>query len=50
MDALINCSVTRTMTAACPLAFGETGVKERVRRVLNYKKPAFWIIITALIV
>lgn len=49
-DALINCSVTRTMTAACPLAFGETGVKERVRRVLNYKKPAFWIIITALIV
>lgn len=29
------------MTAACPLAFGETGVKERVRRVLSYKKPAW---------
>ena len=38
------------MTAACPLAFGETGVKERVRRVLSYKKPAFWVMIAALIV
>lgn len=38
------------MTAACPLAFGETGVKERVRRVLSYKKPAFRVMIAALIV
>ena len=28
----------------CPLAFGEIDVKERVKNVLNYKKPAFWII------
>ena len=32
-----------------PLAYGETGVKERVRGVLNYKKPAFWVIIVAVI-
>lgn len=25
-----------------PLAFGETGVKQRVKNVLRYKKPALW--------
>lgn len=48
-NALINCSVPRKMISACPLAFGETGVKERVKSVLSYKKPAFWIIIVAVI-
>ena len=47
--ALLHCSVHRRRIAACPLAFGETGVKERIKRVMNYKKPAFWIIITAVI-
>ncbi len=47
--ALINCSVPRRMIAACPLAFGEVGVKNRIKSILNYKKPAFWIIIVALI-
>lgn len=46
-DALINCSVPRRTISACPLAFGEVGVKERVKNVLSYKKPTFWIIITA---
>ncbi len=49
-EALLNCSVNRKMISACPLAFGEVGVKERIKSVLNYKKPAFWIIITAIIV
>ena len=48
-QALVACSVNRRMIAACPLAFGEVGVKERVRSVMNYKKPAFWIIILAVI-
>lgn len=48
-DALINCSVPRRMIAVCPLAFGEVAVKERVKSVLNYKKPAFWIIIVAVV-
>ncbi len=48
-DALINCSVPRKMTSACPLAFGEVGVKERVKGVLNYKKPAFWVILVAVV-
>ena len=49
-EALLSCSVNRRMIAACPLAFGEVGVKNRVKSVLNYKKPAFWIIIVAVIV
>ncbi len=47
-SALLEYSVGRNMIAACPLAFGEVGVKQRVKNVLNYKKPAFWIIIVAL--
>ncbi len=48
--ALINCSVSRKMISACPLAFGENGVKGRVKSVLHYKKPAFWIIIASVVV
>lgn len=48
-EALINCSVSRKMVSACPLAFGETGVKGRIKSVLNYEKPAFWVIVVAII-
>ena len=48
-QALLSCSVNRRMIAACPLAFGEVGVKERIKSVLNYKKPAFWVIIVAVV-
>ena len=48
-EALINCSVSRKMVSACPLAFSETGVKGRIKSVLNYKKPAFWVIVVAII-
>ena len=48
-EALLLFSVNRRMIAACPLAFGEVGVKTRVRSVLSYKKPAFWIILAAII-
>lgn len=49
-QALLTCSVNRRMIAACPLAFGEVGVKDRVKSVLNYKKPAFWIVVAGIIV
>ena len=49
-QALVACSVNRRMLAACPLAFGEVSVKERVKSVMNYKKPAFWVIIISVIV
>jgi len=49
-QALLKCSVKRRMIAVCPLAFGEVGVKSRVKSVLNYKKPAFWLVLIAIIV
>ncbi len=48
-EALINCSVPRRMIAACPLAFGEVNVKNRIKSILNYKKPAFWIVVVSLV-
>ncbi len=42
--ALLACSTGRRLVIICPLAFGEVDVKERVKNVLHYKKPAFWII------
>ncbi len=48
-QALLQCSLPRRSIAACPLAFGETGVKERIKSVLHYKKPAFWVIALAVI-
>ena len=48
-QALVACSINRRMIAACPLAFGEVGVKERVKSIMNYRKPTFWIIVTALV-
>ncbi len=44
-QALLHCSVSRRSIAACPLAFGEVGVRRRVRNVLRYQKPTFWIIL-----
>ncbi len=49
-EALINCSAPRRIITACPLAFGETDVKSRIKNILSYKKPTLWIIIIALIV
>lgn len=48
-EALLNCSVPRKMIAACPVAFGETGVKDRIKSVLNYRKPAFWVIVVSVV-
>ena len=48
-QALLDCSTNRRTTAVCPLAFGEVGVKARIKNVLSYKRPAFWIIITAVV-
>ncbi len=48
-ETLVACSVHRRVVMACPLAFGEVGVKDRIKSVLNYKKPAFWIILVAVV-
>lgn len=38
--ALVSCAAQPRMAAVCPLAFGEVAVKERVKNVIHYKKPA----------
>lgn len=48
-DALLSCSINKRMITVCPLAFGETGIKERVKSVINYKKPAVWLIAVSII-
>ena len=47
-QALVSCSVKRHMIAACPLAFGEVGVKERIKSVMNYKKPALGVVLVSI--
>ncbi|MBO4839055.1 MAG: M56 family metallopeptidase [Lachnospiraceae bacterium] len=47
-EALLACSMPARLVTACPLAFGEVGVKTRIRSVLNYKRPAFWILAVTL--
>lgn len=33
-----------------PLAFGEGSVKSRIKNVLNYRKPSFWLVILAAVI
>lgn len=47
--ALLNCSAKKKILSACPLAFGETGVKSRIKSVLNYKRPAFWAVCVSIL-
>lgn len=46
---LLSCSIPHHAISACPLAFGEGNVKERVRGILNYRKPTFWIIAVSVV-
>lgn len=48
--ALLSCSMQRRLVTVCPLAFGEAGVKKRVKEILNYKKPTFWVVLAAVVV
>lgn len=45
--ALVNCAVEHRNVIACPVAFGEMGVKVRVKNILDYKKPTLWVILLA---
>ena len=48
-SALLRCSTNKTHYAACPVAFGEISVKYRIKSILNYRKPSFWISLLAVI-
>ena len=49
-NVLLACSAKRRVISACPVAFGEVGVKQRIQSVVNYKKPAFWFVCVAVVV
>ncbi len=48
-ETLLNCAASRRMISACPLAFGEVSIKQRIKGVLNYKKPTFWFVLAAVV-
>lgn len=47
--ALLACSAGSRPVSACPVAFGEVNVKERIMKVLNYRKPGFWICLVCVV-
>ena len=47
---LLSCSVSGKKISVCPLAFGEVGVKERIKGILNYKRPMLWVLLVSAIV
>ncbi|MDQ7096595.1 M56 family metallopeptidase [Desulfosporosinus sp. PR] len=48
-SSLLTLAKVHKFLPGSPLAFGETGIKMRVRNVLNYKRPAFWVIAVAVV-
>ena len=48
--AMLDCSVAQRRITPCPIAFGEVGVKERVKNVLGYKKPMLWITVMSIVI
>lgn len=46
-SVLLRCSAPAKLISACPLAFGEVGVKRRIRSIVNYRRPAFWAVLLA---
>lgn len=49
-QALLSCSVRHPAIAACPLAFGEVGVKQRVKSVLRYQRPTVLAVAASVVV
>ena len=42
-SALLECAYNRHALGACPVAFGEADIKNRIKSILNYKKHSFWV-------
>lgn len=43
-QALLDCAIPRRRRLVlCPLAFGEVGVRDRVKSVLHYRRPGVWL-------
>lgn len=49
-NSLLSLSTGRRIIGGSPIAFGENNTKGRIKNVLNYKKPGFWVSIVAIVV
>jgi len=50
-SSLLSLSVKRSgLFAVNPLAFSESNVKARIKNILDYKKPAFWLVFVSVVV
>ena len=48
--SLLSLSVKRSgLILGSPLAFGESNIKPRIKNILNYKKPALWVVVLAVV-
>ncbi len=48
--SLLSLATEKSVYKSSPIAFGEGNVKSRIKNVLQYKKPKFWIVIVSIIV
>ena len=49
-NSLLSLATGGNILNGSPLAFGEGNVKGRIKNVLNYKKPRFWVIVFSIII
>ena len=49
-SSLLSMSTGRRILGGSPIAFGENNTKSRIKNVLNYKKPKFWVIVLLIII
>ncbi|MDD4440038.1 MAG: M56 family metallopeptidase [Tissierellia bacterium] len=49
-SSLLSMSTGRRILGGSPIAFGENNTKDRIKNVLNYKKPKFWVIVILIFV
>lgn len=47
--SLLSLATGKRIIAGMPLAFGEGNTKGRIRNLANWKKPAFWVVLVAVI-
>ena len=46
--SLLQLATGRRLLGAAGLSFGEGDPKQRIRNVMNYKKPGFWVVVVAI--
>jgi len=49
-SSLLSLATEKHILNGSPLAFGEGNVKERIKNVLNYRKPRFWALVSSFVI